>query len=479
MTVIGIGDVANLLKALFKVNIDIAHREYFLKIDVPEASNWWYGYTTGDVNPLVVCDPKPGGLYCGYEDESDIVCSEPGKWFSFEPMVELKFSNLHSDNQIDEEGNLICTTSDDTERYPNKLSITPVNRELSFSKRDNNSVQFNNMLYCYDYWMSWRGTHKRVSDGASTERVVVPMDDSQNFYEVKPLCLYENTLLQSPTDEDDFIRHRLETIPRSPQQVRTFTSIVKKYRPVIMPEVRHIFNDCHDASPTKYDADENNNYGVFGWCTIPSKTMVNMEYNEDALYVPSSYDHHNRICGSNFLQMDNDFKFVYRKQIQNALEDNAKNTWVWLYNTRDWTYFARRFFDVSRNNEVYSSQLDAFSRELRPQNSNHINGIVFEKYVDSRSQDMSFLTMVQTCQFLARYHHGENNLKILAERYTNLLPYSTLRELTSANSEFNSMYGSKYPDLPEDFRFPFVDWIDDFNKTSSFLHNIRIVCGNG
>lgn len=76
---------------------------------------------------------------------------------------------------------------------------------------------------------------------------------------------------------------------------------MKKYRPVIMPNVRDIFNDCHAAADTKYDADVNNAYGVFGWCTIPSKTMVNMEYNEGALYVPSSYDHHNHVCGSNFL----------------------------------------------------------------------------------------------------------------------------------------------------------------------------------
>jgi hypothetical protein len=148
------------------------------------------------------------------------------------------------------------------------------------------------------------------------------------------------------------------------KKVRTFTSIVKKYRPVTMPEVRDIFNDCHAASPTKYEADIDNNYGVFGWCTIPSKTMVNMEYNEGSLYVPSSYDHHNRVSGSNFLQMDNDFKTVYRKMVQydqgNQLVDNAKNTWAWLYNTRDWTYFAKPFFDIGRNNEVYSSQLDDF-----------------------------------------------------------------------------------------------------------------------
>ena len=43
MTIIEIEDVTNLLRALFKINIDIAHQEYFLKVDVPEVSNWWYG----------------------------------------------------------------------------------------------------------------------------------------------------------------------------------------------------------------------------------------------------------------------------------------------------------------------------------------------------------------------------------------------------------------------------------------------------
>ena len=235
-----------------------------------------------------------------------------------------------------------------------------------------------------------------------------------------------------------------------------------------MPNVRDIFNDCHVAADTKYDADTNNTYGVFGWCTIPSKTMVNMEYNEGALYVPSSYDHHNHVCGSNFLQMDNDFKKVYLKEVQGKLEDNACNTWVWLYNTRDWTYFAKPFFDVGRNNEVYSNQLDEFSSELRPENSNHINGVVFEKVASGRDDDTSFLGIAQSCQFLARYHHNENNLKVLAERFTNLIPYSKLKQLTS-NAEFNDIYGSMYDNLPEDFRFPFSDWVDDYNKTSSFI----------
>lgn len=207
---------------------------------------------------------------------------------------------------------------------------------------------------------------------------------------------------------------------------------------------------------------------MFGWCTIPSKTMVNMEYNEGALYVPSSYDHHNRVTGSNFLQMDNDFQRVYRVQEQGNLVDNAKNTWVWLYNTRDWTYFAKPFFDVGRNNEVYSAQLDDFSTDLQPENSNHINGIIFEKVATGRSADLTFLGIAQSCQFLARFHHNENNLRVLSDRYTNLLSYATLRQLTS-NSEFNDVYGSEYANLPDDFRFPDQDWIDDYSKTSSFV----------
>jgi hypothetical protein len=168
---IEIEDISNLLKALFKVNIDIAHREYFLRIDVPEISNWWYGYQEVSENET--------------------------KWISFEPMVELKFSNLHSDNQLDEEGNLICTVSDNIKTYPRKWSITPVNRELQNSP-ENECVQYNDFHYFYDFKQSWQGTWK-MSD--STGSRLLPsensdkLDDSQNFYEVKPLCLYENTQL--------------------------------------------------------------------------------------------------------------------------------------------------------------------------------------------------------------------------------------------------------------------------------------------
>lgn len=112
---------------------------------------------------------------------------------------------------------------------------------------------------------------------------------------------------------------------------------------------------------------------------------------------------------------------------------------------------------------------------MRPDNSNHLNGVIFEKSASGRSQDPSFLGIAQSCQFLARYHHNENNLKTLAEKYTNLLDYATLKKLTQlpGTENFNSVYGSKYDDISPDFRFPFPDWIDDYDKTSSFV-NLKI-----
>ena len=47
LTMIEIGDVELLLSTLFKINIDIAHNEWFLKIDIPEVSDYWYGYKDG------------------------------------------------------------------------------------------------------------------------------------------------------------------------------------------------------------------------------------------------------------------------------------------------------------------------------------------------------------------------------------------------------------------------------------------------
>ncbi len=40
-------DVVDLMNALFKVNLKIAHDECFIKIQIPDESNWWYGWKRG------------------------------------------------------------------------------------------------------------------------------------------------------------------------------------------------------------------------------------------------------------------------------------------------------------------------------------------------------------------------------------------------------------------------------------------------
>ena len=518
MTLIEIEDIDKLLKALFKVNIDIAHREYYLKIDIPEASDWWYGYKEGD------------------------------RWISFEPVVEFKFSNLHAANQV-VDGKLVCTIDESTDALVKRVQrLTPVNRELL---SDEGAIHYNDFFYRHDYERSlkavwelghattfphltvhgWNGRSiceleelfaivcdcdcfagKPTVCGDGTDPVVcdpvedphavvcdhpdslpisygevvceLGLDDAQRYYDVEQLHLYENSRLQDPTDVHDFIPHRLEPIVRRPEdQVMTFTSIVKKYRPLVMPNVRDIFNLCQ-GSTTKYQADIDNDYGVFGWCTIPSKTMVDMEYNEQAIIVPSSYDHHNRVGGSNFLQMDYDFcvdvsgerRSIYEKWVgedkdNGALVDNTKNTWYYLYNTRDWTYFMQPFFNTKRNSELYSYMLDTYKRGIWPKNSDHINGIVFEASNQGRTVNSTFGDMATTCQFLAKHHHNEHNLTTLSERFTNLISYNKLKELTSVGQEgFNSMYGSKYIGVPDSFRFPISDWVDEYDKTGSYLN---------
>ena len=39
------------------------------------------------------------------------------------------------------------------------------------------------------------------------EKIYIPVENTQNCYDVKPLGLYENTLLQSPTDVNDFVKY--------------------------------------------------------------------------------------------------------------------------------------------------------------------------------------------------------------------------------------------------------------------------------
>ena len=454
LTMIEIDDVSNLIKALFKINIDIAHREYFLKIDVPEVSDWWYG------------------------DE------EGTKKISFEPAVEFKFSNFHAANQI-EDDKLVCTY--DSSKNKN-WQITPVNRELLNDGGSNNAARHHGDFYqYYDYrhQLQTKFVQERVNkeDSISSgqiEDVTPTIDDNQKYYDICPLSLYGSTSIQSPVDVNGFVKDRLGSINRTNKQVRTFTSIVKKYRPIIMPNVRDIFNDCDRASPTKYDADKDNNYGVFGWCTIPSKTMVNMEYNEQSIIVPSSYDRHNRIGGSNFLQMDKDFEKVYEKWVKRnpadeddksgRIEQNVKNTWYYLYNTRDWTYFLKPFFNISQNSELFSYMLDNYDDVHAPKSSDHINGVIFEQSNEGREVDAQFGNVASTCEFLAKYHHNEKNLKTLAEKYTNLIQYDKLRELTDNGDGFNSVYGSQYSSSTDNMNVPFQDWIDDYDKTGSYIN---------
>ena len=33
------------------------------------------------------------------------------------------------------------------------------------------------------------------------------------------------------------------------------------------------------------------------------------------------------------------------------------------------------------------------------------------------------------------------------------------------------MYGSEYPNLPKNYVFPFQDWVDDYNKTGSYIES--------
>ena len=157
------------------------------------------------------------------------------------------------------------------------------------------------------------------------------------------------------------------------------------------------------------------------------------------------------------------------------MDDKASETWCWLYNSRDWTYFMQPFFNRRRNSEVYSDMLDLTAGSF-PTTSNHINGVIFEQSFMDRGTDPKFGDMAATCEFLARHHHGENNLRTLSERYVNLISYRALQKLTmlDINSDydpdtFNGVYGSVYENLPDNPRFPLQDWIDDYDMTGSYV----------
>ena len=132
MTLLQIDDISNLLKALFKINIDIAHRECYLKVDIPAKSDWWYGYTDGS------------------------------KWISFEPTVEYKFSNFHAANQV-WNGKLICTVAGlNADDFPTNMWITPINRDLVEDAKTGRkqAIHYNDLYYYYDYKQTLSGIYE-------------------------------------------------------------------------------------------------------------------------------------------------------------------------------------------------------------------------------------------------------------------------------------------------------------------------------
>lgn len=471
-TIIEISDVVNLIQALLKINIDIAHREYFLKIDIPNDTDWWYGYSWGD--DYIVCHDsesvEDGEVVCGTGIDQIVCRNEVGmKWVSFEPTIEYKFSNMHASNQV-KDGRLICCCSNAT-NYEPVGTIVSVNRELM---DDDDSNHYNDYLYHYDYVKQFSGIAVLNEEKSKLKA----LDDCQRYYAINPLCLYENSIMQSPIDVNGFVKHRLEKINRTDKQVQTFTSIVKKYRPIIIPSVHDIFNGKEYKS--KYQVHNENTYGVFGWCTIPSKTMVNMEYNENSIIVPSSYDKHNHVCGSNFLQMDSDLSRIYRiwDSELNKPVSNIKDTWYYLYNQRDWTYFLNPFFNVDQNNDVYTYILDTYRGDDKPNSSDHLNGVIFEPSIQGRAIDSSFGGIAETCRFMAKYHHNQKNLETLVEISNQIISFGKLKKLTTIDGyEYNSTYGSEYKNLPLEFRYPDGDGIDDANKSGTHLGGYRYNLG--
>lgn len=106
----------------------------------------------------------------------------------------------------------------------------------------------------------------------------------------------------------------------------------------------------------------------------------------------------------------------------------------------------------------------------RPTTSNHLNGVIFEASNLGRAVDTTFGDIANTCRFLAKYHHNYNNLNTLATRYTNLIPMSKLKELTSIGEDYNAVYGSCYNDIIDNIVFWDGDIIDDYDKTGSYVN---------
>lgn len=159
MSLMEISDIDLLVKALFKVNVDIAHRECFVKVNIAEPSDWWYGYVDGD------------------------------RWISFEPTVEFKFSNLHSENQV-HDGKLFCTVDSQVDRPTPR--IAPVNRELL----EDGGVQYSDLDYFYDYATHLRDVEQaKDADVESWESILTWLDDEQRHYDILPLHLHSDSAI--------------------------------------------------------------------------------------------------------------------------------------------------------------------------------------------------------------------------------------------------------------------------------------------
>ena len=87
------------------------------------------------------------------------------KWYSFEPIVEFKFSNFHAANQVQDNGRLVCSFGEQDNRG---IKIVPINRELL----DIGGIQYNDIYYCQDYFNS----HNETVD-VPGRRMEIKLDD--------------------------------------------------------------------------------------------------------------------------------------------------------------------------------------------------------------------------------------------------------------------------------------------------------------
>ena len=90
-----------------------------------------------------------------------------------------------------------------------------MNRELY---NDSHGYHFSESRYYYDYDKNLGGIRSCADEGA-LQTLTSKYNDSQRYYTIKELPLYENTDIQSPVDVNGFVKHRLNAIPRTNKQV--------------------------------------------------------------------------------------------------------------------------------------------------------------------------------------------------------------------------------------------------------------------